>query len=79
MTAAELKEAVKKKFREGQEINITVCGESGQKKKTFRVIIDKFYPAHVSVVHKGHKESFSYLELWQGASAVMGRPSKRSC
>lgn len=76
MTAAELRDHVQKKFREGQEIDISIQVGSGQKRKVSRVIIDKFYPNHVSVIHKGNKESFTYIEIYQKAKAVMGKPNK---
>lgn len=76
MTAAELRDYVQKKFREGQEIDISIQEGSGQKRKVSRVIIDKFYPNHVSVIHKGNRESFTYLELYKNAKAVMGKPNK---
>lgn len=76
MTIEEYRNHVLKKFRNGQEIDICVAGESGKKNKVIRVIIDQFFTSHVSVIHKGHRESFSYLEMYRDANAVMGRPSK---
>ncbi len=76
MTIAEYKKDVIRRFRLGQEVDICISGESGKKNKLIRVIIDQFYPSHVSVIHKGHKESFSYLEMYRDANAVIGRPNK---
>lgn len=68
MTAAELREKVTKKYKEGQSVKIKRLSEDKRKVLSIDARIEKFYMNTVLTRHDGYLESFTYWEFLQLAA-----------